>query len=215
MGVWSGNLSYTRYFVEGEAPTQDHRSWILDRIKMMAVPTLTVETEDEQVLGWCTVENILDTEFASEKLFYNEYILWAFRLDSWRLPPTLFKALLAEAERDYRAETGKERITKREKDALKAKVRLDLKRQSLPNISTYDICWHWEKDELRFWSMSSKANTLFLELFEKTFPGLQLVAQSPYTLAERLDLGDAPLETMKSLEPETFTAIDMPRGEDS
>lgn len=213
MGVWSGNLSYTRYFVEGDAPMEDHRRWILERVRTTAVPTLTVDTEEEQVMGWCTTENILDTEFDTEKIFYNEYILFTFRLDSWRLPPTLFKALLAEAERDYRTETGKDKITKREKDALKAKVRMDMKRQSLPNISTYDVCWHWNKNELRYWSMSSKANTLFLELFEKTFPGLQLVAQSPYTLAERIELEEGKLASMQELEPETFTDAPASSGE--
>ncbi len=208
MGVWSGNLSYNRYYVEGDVSGDMPRDWILERVSHMAVPTLTVEAEEELVFGWCNVENILSTEFSTERLFYNQYILFALRIDSWKLPTVLFKARLQEAEREYREETGKERLSKREKDQLKLKIRTEMKRQSLPNIATYDVCCDWNAKILRLWSMSSRINTIFLEHFEKCFPGVQLAHQSPYTMAEHLSLEETQLEVMQSLEPETFVSID-------
>lgn len=204
MGVWSGNLSYNRYFVEGDVDTHHLRHWILERVNQFAIPKLTVEAEEEQVLGWCTIENILATEFSTETLFYNEYILLALRIDSWKLPPTLLKARQQQLEREYLVETGKDSLTKRERDQLKKKLRTEMKEHSLPNVAAYDICWHWQQRVLRFWSMSSRMNTLFVEWFEKTFPGLQLVLQSPYTLAERIQLAESHLEVLQSLEPDTF-----------
>lgn len=208
MGVWSGNLSYNRYYVEGDVDGEFPRDWLLERVNHMSIPTLTVEAEDEQVIGWCNVENILSTEFSSENFFYNQYILFAMRIDSWKLPPALFKARLQEAEREYREETGKERLTKREKDQLKLKIRMEMKRQSLPSIVAYDVCWDWHNKVLRLWSLSSRINTMFLEHFEKSFSGVQLAHQSPYTMAERLQLEETQLEVMRTLEPETFVSLD-------
>lgn len=209
MGVWSGNLSYNRYFVEGEVDVHHVRPWILERINMFSIPTLTVDAEEEQVVGWCTVEDILTTEFATQTLFYNEYIVMALRMDAWKLPPTLLKARQQQSEREYLTQTGKDSLSKRERDQIKKKLRTEMKQQSLPNIVAYDVCWHWQNRVLRFWSMSSRMNTMFVECFEKTFPGLQLVLQSPYTLAERVGLPEEHRELLCSLEPETFVA-DLP-----
>ena len=73
MGIFSGNLSAMRYFVEGE-PVLDNRSAVIERIQQFAIPELSVESEEEQSMGWASVENILDTDFSPEKVFYNEYI---------------------------------------------------------------------------------------------------------------------------------------------
>ena len=106
MGVFSGNISYRRYFVEGELPPQ-MRETFLDRVQMHTVPALDIESEEEQAHGWATMQSVLDTEFTMEKLFFNEYVLFSFRVDAWKLPNSLVKAYAIEEERNLLADEGR------------------------------------------------------------------------------------------------------------
>ncbi|MCK6511456.1 recombination-associated protein RdgC [Myxococcota bacterium] len=202
MGILTGNISYRRYFVEGELPPK-MRETFLERVQMYTIPVLDIESEEEQAHGWATTQSVLDTEFTLEKLFFNEYMLFTFRVDAWKLPTSLIKAYATEEERNLIAEEGRDQLTRKERKALREEVRLRLKRQLLPTIATYDVCWHPDQGVLRFWNHSNRTNELFVELFEKTF-GLHLVMQSPYTLAQHAGLEDDDLQKMIALEPLLF-----------
>lgn len=203
MGVFSGTLSYVRYFVEGDLP-EDFRTRYLERIQMYATPELTLDNEDEQVHGWASVESILDVAFAPEKVFFDEYILLSFRIDRWKVPPTLLKAYAIEAEKAFLVENQRDKISKRERTQIREKVRLKLKQQVLPTLSATDLCWHPDQGVLRFWTHSSKTNEMMIELFEKTFE-VSLVPLSAYTLAERAGLSEEELEQLTGLESEPFS----------
>lgn len=206
MGIFSGNLSYMRYFVEGTPPIENRDDFI-ERIQLYAIPELTADNEDEQVTGWTLTESVLDTEFSIEKVFHNEYIIFSFRIDSWKIPAALQKAHQVAAERAHMEEQNREKLGKREKNLIKDKVRKELKNQTLPNLATYDVCWHPESGILRFWSLSARSNEMFVELFEKTF-GLQLTPQTPYTIAERCGFEEEELVQMVNLEPQVFVEGD-------
>jgi hypothetical protein len=204
MGVFSGNLSFTRYFVEGEFPTNKQREYILERVSMYITPSLAIESEEESVIGWTSIENILHTQFNTENLFFNEYTLFALRIDSWKIPPNLLKAHQQQAEREFLAEFEREKLTKRERDQVHSQIRNKLKSMSLPHIATYDVCLHIQDRGLRFWSLSNRINDIFLELFEKTFPSIQLIPQTPYTLTERIGYESNQLDALCVLELEPF-----------
>ena len=203
MPLFSGNLSYRRYFVEGELPP-NLRQTFLERVQMYQIPKLDIEGEDEQAHGWTTLQSILDTEFTTEKLFFNEYMVFALRIDAWKIPTALVKAYATEEERQKCEEEGREQLSRKERSDLREAVRLNLKRQILPTLAAYDVCWHIDQGVLRFWNHANRANEIFVELFEKTF-GLQLVLQSPFTLAQRAQLDEKQLEAMAALEPSLFS----------
>ncbi|HAA55239.1 MAG TPA: hypothetical protein DCE42_10820 [Myxococcales bacterium] len=206
MGVFNGNLSYARYFVEGDLPEEEFRETLLKRIQQYAIPELTLDNEDEEVSGWACIEDLLDVDFEIEKVFQLEYILLSFRIDRWKVPPTLLKAHLLKAERQFLLENDREKITKRERDLLKEQVKLSLKKQLLPSLSVYDLCWHPDQKVLRFWSHSARVNEYMVELFEKTF-GLSLVPFSAYTWAETLGLSEDDLLKMADLESEPYAEL--------
>lgn len=203
MGVLSGTLSYMRYFVEGQPP--DDLNAFVERLQLYATPELTPDHEEEQVTGWAIVDRVLETEFRREAVIHNEYALFCLRIDSWKIPGPLLKAYQTAAERNYMLEHNREKLGKRERSQIKEVVRKDLKSKLLPSLAAYDVCWHIDKGLIRFWSLSSKANEAFIELFEKTF-GLHLVPQTPYTLAERFGLDEEQLAEMAKLEPQTFAS---------
>lgn len=203
MGVFNGALSYTRYYVEGDLPDVEQREYVLERIEQYIITQLEVESEDEEAYGWACVESILDTDFNIAKLFFNEYLIFALRVERWRVPAGLLKAYVIEAERKLLLETEREYLPKQEKGELKEQLQKQLKRQTLPSLAGYDVCWHIERKELRFWSLSNRMNELFIDLFEKTFD-LRLVPVTPYTIAEKSDYDEEQLEAIASLESEVF-----------
>lgn len=205
MGLFTGGLSYARYFVEGDVA--DHpREAYLSRIQHYAIRELELDDEEEEAFGWCSVESPLDTEFAIEKVFFNEYILIGLRFDRWKVPASLLNAHAIRAERYYKEEHSKEVLSRTEKKAIKENVGRDLKAKSLPSIACYDVCWNPTRREVRFWSLSNKQNEIFLELFEKTFD-VSLVPVTPYTLAERAGFDENQLEVFEELEAEIFTPL--------
>lgn len=206
MGVFSGTLSYMRYFVEGASPIEkaSDKEALIERLQLYATPELTPEHEEDQVHGWALVERVLDTEFTQDKIFFNDYLLLSLRIDSWKIPSALLKAHQAEAERAYMKEQNRDKLGKREKTLIRDQIKKQLKTRLLPSLAAYDACWHMESGLLRFWSLSSRANELFIELFEKTF-NMQLVPQTPYTLAEQFGFDEEELVKMATLEPQAFT----------
>jgi len=206
MGVFSGTLSYARYFVEGELPDTSLRETFLERVQQYATPELTVEAEEEEVVGWSCVEGLLDTNFSIEKLFFNEYMIFSLRTDTWRIPSTLLKAYAQEAELKIMQEKEKDKLSKQEKKEIREVVKQQLKRKSLPSISGYDVCWHLDQNIVRFWSLSSKKNEMFVDLFEKTFQ-VNLVPLSPYTWAEKAEVAEEDLEAMAQLEAQAFSPL--------
>ncbi len=203
MGIFSGTLSYARYFVEGDLP-RDFKNIYPERIQHYAIRDLSLDSEEEEMVGWTNAHSILDRNFTPETLFFNEYIIFSLRIDKWKIPPTLLKAHIIEAERKFRQEFDKEHLSNREKKLIKEQVKIELKRKLLPSITVYDLCWQPDAGILRFWNLSPKINQLMIELFEKTFR-LSLVPLSPYTLAERAQLTPEELDRVASLESIPFS----------
>ncbi len=188
MGALNGSLSYARFFVEGELPT-DFRQVFLEAIQHRAFEALSADTEDEERVGWCNIEHPLDVDFDHHKLYYNEYINVALRIDKWRIPGALLKAYTTEAERTYMAKHGKDKLRKSEKDDIKAIVSADLKKKLLPSMKTIDMSWNVHTGVVRFWNQSGKTLEMFQDLFEDTFK-MSLVPDNPYISALRHDLDD-------------------------
>lgn len=205
MGVLNGTLSYMRYFVEGHPP--EDREQMIERMQLYAIRELTPDQEDEQVIGWSQLNNVLQTEFNQAEVFHNEYALFSLRIDSWKIPSALLKAHQTEAERVYMEEQGREKLGKHERTQIKEAVRKRLKTRLLPNLAAYDVCWQIDEQLLRFWSLSKGANEAFVDMFEKTFQ-LSLVPQTPYTLAERCGFDEDSLALMATLEPQAFAKIE-------
>ncbi|MEL6182777.1 MAG: hypothetical protein AAFS10_27730, partial [Myxococcota bacterium] len=161
---------------------------------------LTAEDEEEEHVGWCSIEHPLDLDLDAYKVFYNEYLNMGMRIDKWRIPTPILKAHYTEAERDYMADNNKERLSRDEKVNLKDMVTAKLKRRFMPSMKVIDMSWNTHTGVLRFWNQSSKTCEQFQALFEDTFQ-MSLVPQSPYTDALQFSLTDAQVEHLSVLEP--------------
>lgn len=206
MGLLKGSVTYSKFYAEGELPG-DFRDKFMDAIHTRRFQPLTVEGEDEQRVGWVCLARPLepDVTFDYNDVFFNSYINLAVRIDAWRFPGSVFKAAFAEAEKKYLTKKGREKLSKREKEDLKAVVGRKLRHQFSPTIKLIDLSWNTESNVVRYWSQSTKGHETLFELWEKTFP-VKLVPAGAFTTAERGELPEARLKALLEVEPAAFNA---------
>lgn len=204
MGAFNGSLTYTTFHVEGELEP-GFRERFLKEIQRKAFRPLTVEEEREEAIGWVAIDHPFDIELDYDKVFYNSYLNLSLRIDRWRIPSPLFKAFFTDAERQHLAETGKEKLSRREKEELKAVVTASLRRQIMPAMKTIDISWNLDTGVLKFWNQSERIHEVFDDIFETTF-ALRLVQRTPYIVAAHAGFDEEQLDALSLLEPTPFHA---------
>ncbi len=198
MPALRGSLTYARFFVDGDVP-EDFREKYMRAVRLRAMKPLEPEDADLERSGWCKVGEPFEIELRYEDVFYNEYVNLGLRTDKWRLPSSMLKQRLREAEAAYLEKKGRERLGRAEKAELKEMVSRKLRKQMSPATRMIDVSWSMNEGVVRFFSHAEKAGAQMMELFTKTF-GLKLVPEAPYTLAARLGLTKAQESAWQDLE---------------
>jgi len=181
-----GSLTYARFFVDGDVP-EDFREKYMRAIRLRAMKPLEPEDDDLERSGWCKIAEPFEIELHYDDVFYNEFLVLGIRTDRWAIPGPMLKARVREAEAAYLEKKGREKLGRKEKAELKENVARKLRKQTAPATRVVDLSWSMNEGIVRFFSHAEKAAANMTELFHKTF-GLRLIAESPYTLAERLGL---------------------------
>ncbi len=198
MPALRGSLTYARFFVAGDVP-EDFREKYMRAIRLRAMKPIEPDDEELERSGWCKVGEPFEIELRYEDVFYNEYVNLGLRTDKWRLPASILKQRLREAEAAYLEKKGRERLGRAEKTELKEMVSRKLRKQTSPATRMIDLSWSMNEGVVRFFSHAEKAGAQMMEIFTKTF-GLRLVPEAPYTLAARLGLSKAQESTWEELE---------------
>ena len=93
MGVLKGGLSVRRY--RAEQPPEGFRDTYIAALEENQFRDALTEVHKEQRVGWCQVHNLLDTTFQdTNRWLYNQYAVFALRIDKKVLPAKLFQAHL-------------------------------------------------------------------------------------------------------------------------
>lgn len=190
MPALRGSLTYTRFFVEGDATPQDFREKYMRAVRLRAMKPLEPDEEELERSGWCKLAEPFELELHYNDVFCNEYVALGFRTDKWQIPGPMLKARVREAEAAYLEKKGREKLGRKEKAELKETVARKLRRQTAPATRMVDVVWSMNEGIVRFFSHAEKSGAAMTELFFKTF-GLRLVPESAYALASRLGLSKA------------------------
>lgn len=201
MGAISGPISFSRFVVRGDVPKRYADSFMRS-IKLRAFRPLALEDEDEERTGWCAAGSPLDIDPSRSVVVVNEYLLLALRVDKWRLPKAHFKAHFEHAAQEMQQRTGRDTLSKREKDELKFRVTRRLRKKVLPQMRHFDLVWDLNQRSLLFWSRTESIKEQLVALFEKTFK-LTLDEYSPYVAAREL-VELTLLERLASAEQSSF-----------
>ncbi len=176
MGLLKGNFTFARFQVEGQLPSS-FLNFINNRIKTHSFREMPKSTEEKR-LGWVSVTDVLDADFAKSDYVLGDYLIFSLRIDRKVIPPKLMKIKIMEEERQFLVQSGKSRINKQLADGIKDKVKTELLSRTDPVPSFYDVCWALGENKVYFSSLSDKVVDDFVDLFKKTF-SLNLARVSP------------------------------------
>ena len=127
MGALEGSLSFKTFYVQGEPPDDFHEGY-LQRLQKHFFEPLTPAGEDERSVGWVPVQDPISEGFSRDQVFFNQYIVFAMRIDKWALPAPWVKAMTRKAIQ--------ERLPQIEADKLKniARTGNSSNRQNFPSV---------------------------------------------------------------------------------
>jgi len=205
VGALSGGMTVRRMIADGP-PAPGFRERYIDSLNAYAIRPLTAESEEDRVAGWATVAHPLDARFEYEKVFFNEYLCVAFRVDTLRVPSSTLKLYQREAELAWLAENHMEVMPRGQKKNLFEQIEHDLRARMVPTIKAVDVVWNTTSRQVWIWTQNGKVLDEIDEIFKKTFE-VGLLPRDPYSLAEA-ELDGAMKEALERAEPAPFVDID-------
>ena len=178
MGITSGALSVRRFRVVGDLP-EGWRELFRERLQEHAFKTPPHEVGKEEIEGWVEAHNLLDADFDDfNRWLYNEYVLFALRVDKKRLPAKLFAATLEKKLEAWKKEKEVERVPASIRTEMKDALENEWLRSTLPSVAVTEAVWHLDEGWLILHGMSDAIADRFRKRFFRTF-GFRLVPWSP------------------------------------
>ena len=186
MGILSSSVSICQFTVTGQPPAGDFIEWAGSCLTRNGFRSIE-RTSEEQSTGWVEIDDLQQGGFADSSTFLrDQYLVFSFRRDQRKLPTTLFKAYLDEAQNEFLAEHPNfHKVPKQKRDNLRDAVRSALLARTLPTPQVHDVVWDTRNHVVTFTNLGAKSVDLFVDFFNKTFEGLRLLPIHPYARAER------------------------------
>jgi DNA recombination-dependent growth factor C len=178
MGILKGAMSVRRYRVDGEPP-EDFRDRYIQSLEEHAFREALSAGHKEERAGWVQIHNLLDTSFLDvNRWLYNQYAIFALRVDKKVLPAKLFRAHLEKRVAQWCEEQKRERCPASVRTELKEALELDMLSRTLPRVALFEVGWNINDGYVLFHNQSELANDRFRKLFFRTF-GMQLIPHDP------------------------------------
>jgi recombination associated protein RdgC len=208
MGAFSGNMSFTQFYID-EPLANDWKVKYQEAIHHYRLKPLSAESEAERAIGWCHAQYPLETELDTADYLYTNYLVMGMRVDTWQVPAAMVKLHTDAEVRHMMLSQNKERINRYEVAEIKERIRLQMKKKTLPITKSVDVVWQLDEGVVRFFSTAQKAITEFIDLFEETFQ-LKLNPHGPYLCAIRPSFGLSAIEqqALLSAQPTPFVDYD-------
>lgn len=186
MGILNNTVSICQFEVTGPKPSGDLFTWAMGRLAENGFRSIE-HTSEELSIGWVQLDDLQESGFAGlQTCQRDQYLVFSFRRDQRKLPATLLKAYLDEAQADFLAEhPNLHKVPKQKRENLRDAIRSALFARTLPTPMVLDVVWNTQNDLVTFTNLGTKTIELFIDLFNKTFEGLRLVPVHPYARARR------------------------------
>lgn len=183
MGFLSKSATFVRYAVEGEIPS-NFWEFAEERIRRHAFRDID-DTYDEYSIGWVSVLNMFDSEFAYASYAAGDYIALSMRIDERRVAPAVLKKFCMKEEERVKKERQIPKLSRGQRLEIKESMQLMLSKKAVPVPAVYDLCWNLTDNTVLFFSTSVKTQAALEDFFKETFD-LHLVLQIPYLTALHL-----------------------------
>lgn len=186
MGFLRSSCSFTRYKIIEHVPSEVWQK-IPEKLQQYAFQDID-HTSQERAWGWTNFDDMLDINWNISHPEKGEYLAFALRLETRRIPPAVLKKHLAialqEEEKNLQL-IGKKYISQERKSEVYEQVRLRLLKHFLPIPAIFDVIWLTTTNIVYLSSTYTKLIDLFTSFFTLTFE-IHLELQTPYNLAVSL-----------------------------
>jgi len=183
MGLLARSASYVRYAVEGELPA-NFWEFAAERIARHSFRDID-ESYEERSVGWVSVLNMFDSDFAYASYAAGDHLVLSLRVDERKVAPKVLNKFCLKEEERLKKARQVPKLSRAQRVEIKENVKLLLMKKAAPVPAVYDLCWNLAESTLLFFSTSQKAQELVEEFFKETFD-LSLMLQVPYLTAEHL-----------------------------
>ena len=200
MSFLKGTASFVRFSVEGALP-ENSLDFIAKRVMAFAFKDID-ETYDEYSIGWVSILNMFDTQFAFASYVAGDYITLTMRIDERKVSPAILKKFVQKEEERIRLERQVPRLSRSVKVQIKERIRTDLMRKSIPIPAVFELCWNLSNATLLFFSTNKKVHAVLEDFFKESF-GILIRQQIPYVTAEHL-IEEDQISSLENLSPEIF-----------
>lgn len=100
---------------------------------------VALSEENSAAYGWVSPEDPLDCRVPRHLTFTGDLVTLRLRYDKWALPSARVKAETKKQMNEALASTGKEKLSKAEKDQIKEDVVIRFRRASTPAMKAVDV----------------------------------------------------------------------------
>jgi recombination associated protein RdgC len=203
MGLLSHTVSITRYKVEGKLKKPVTET-MASCLKKHAITETDGDISDKTV-GWTSFDRPFAPDFARSSFVIGTYFVFSLRIDKRTIPPKVLKKHCAIETAKRLANSGRQYVSRNEKDMIREHVTDLLKRRIPATPYIYDLIWSYEDAYLWFFSTLKPANEDLETLFLKSFQ-LSLIRLFPYTTADlMIGLSDQQRDILGRLSATSFT----------
>ncbi|QDU70300.1 hypothetical protein [Mucisphaera calidilacus] len=212
MSFTSGRVTFSRYLVEGDGPSEVDET-ALSVLEEHAFVSSAVPDAGEPEVGFVTAEHLLDTRFTHEKVAYGEpgrpLMLAAVRIDTHNPPSELRKAY----ERMHEAELGSGPTPAGADEMAEHQISQERAEGKFRRSKTVSFLWDLARREVLVGTTAQSTSDLVVSAITNAF-AVRLLPLTAGSLAERLLSRGGARSELEDARPSAFTAAPVGR-EDS
>ena len=190
MPILQGTITFARFRVELPKGF-DARRTVPKGLRARAFEPIDVKRDDDRAVGFVELENSDATAFEVGNLFYGEHALFAFRVDTLRVPSKAVKTELERWQVLFEKENAR-KPSRSEKAEAKENVRHMLRKRATPTSKVFDVSWNLKTGRLEVFASSRKL-VEEIQAAIQTAASVELLPMVPEEHARRLGIAEEAL----------------------
>lgn len=155
MPIARGAVHLARFKFEGALP-KDVKRWLKQGLTRAAFEPIDIKSDDERAAGFVELEQHSQTEFSAGALFSGTYAVFAWRVETLKVPTQAVRAGLLSWSQAFEQKNGRppgRRERAEQKDTLKKALRA----KQEPSTKIFEVSFELDSKEVLVWSSSRNA----------------------------------------------------------
>lgn len=154
MPIRRGAISCSRFRLDGEVP-KDVKRWLTKALTVKAFEPIDKKGDEDRAVGFVELENPDATEFRVGALFEGDYALFAWRVETLKVPQASLREELLAWAKAFEGKEGR-KPGRREKAEQKDTLRRAHRARTPPTSKVFDVSLLLPQRELLVWANSAK-----------------------------------------------------------